>query len=110
MVSSVFLDSLKLSFNTKCVFKDSYQLQLNCRGLYNKAKVKDLLTLTLVKKQILTGFLCADGELLTGLALANRIVGVHANAVDGGRVKVHYVGLIVGGGDVSSGVFQLPGV
>lgn len=60
--------------------------------------------------EILTCFFCADGELLTGFALAYGVVGVHADAVDGGRVKVHYVGLIVSGGDVSSGMLQLPGI
>lgn len=59
---------------------------------------------------ILTCFLCTDGEFLTGLALAYGVVGVHADAVDRGRVKVHYVGLIVGRGDISSRVLQLPGI
>lgn len=58
----------------------------------------------------LTGLLCANGELFAGLALAYNIVGVHADAVDGGGVKVHDVGLVVGGGDVSRGVLQLPGI
>lgn len=81
--------------------------------LMQQAKGKYLLTFTLVQSsaaKILTCFLCADGEFLTGLALAYSIVGVHADAVDGGRVKVHYVGLVVGGGDVSSGMLQLPGI
>lgn len=60
--------------------------------------------------KILTCFLCANGEFLTGLAFAYRIVGVHADAVDRGGVQVHYVRLIVGGGDVSSGMLQLPGI
>ena len=55
-----------------------------------------------------TCFLCADGELLTGLTLAYGVVGVHADAIDGGRVKVHDVGLIVGGGNIPSCMFELP--
>lgn len=54
--------------------------------------------------KILTRFFCADGELLAGLALAYRVVGIHADAVDRGGVKIHYVGLIVGGRDVPSGM------
>lgn len=79
--------------------------------LIQKAEVKYLLTFTLVKSsaiKIHTCFLCADGEFLTGLTLAYRVVGVHADAVDRGRVKVYYVGLIVCGGDVSCGMLQLP--
>ena len=72
-----------------------------------RARVKYLLTFTV---EILTCFLRADGEFLTGLALAYRVVGVHADAVDGGRVKVYDVGLIVGGRNISSGVLKLPGV
>lgn len=59
---------------------------------------------------MLTCFLCADGEFFTSLALAYGIVGVHADAVDRSRVEVHYVGLIVGGGDISSRMLQLPGI
>ncbi len=59
---------------------------------------------------LLTRFLCADGEFLAGLTLAYGVVGVHADAVDRRGVKVHNVGLIVGGGDVSSGMLQLPGI
>lgn len=73
--------------------------------------MKYLHTLTLVKSsavKILTCFLGANGELLTGLTLAYSVVGVHADAVDRGRVKVYYVGLIVGGGNITSGVLQLP--
>lgn len=58
----------------------------------------------------LTCFLCANCEFLTGLTLAYSIVGVHADAVNGGRVKVHDVGLIVCGRDVTSGMLQLPGI
>lgn len=58
----------------------------------------------------LTRFLRADGEFFAGLALAYNVVGVHADAVDRGRVKVHNVGLVVGGGDVPCRVLQLPGV
>lgn len=58
----------------------------------------------------LTRFLRADGEFFAGLALAYDVVGVHADAVDGGRVEVHNVGLVVGGGDVSRRVLQLPRV
>lgn len=73
----------------------------------------DLLTFTLVNSSVvktLTCFFCADGEFLTGLAFSYSIVRVHADAVDGGRVEVHYVGLIVSGGDVSSGMLKLPGI
>lgn len=58
----------------------------------------------------LTRFLRADGEFFAGLALADDIVGVHADAVDRGGVKVHNVCLVVCGGDVSCRVLQLPGV
>lgn len=58
----------------------------------------------------LTSFLGADGKLLTGLALAYGVVGIHADAVDGGRVKIHNVGLIVSGGNVSGGMLQLPSI
>lgn len=57
-----------------------------------------------------TCFLCADGKFFTGLALPYGIVGEHADAVDRRRVEVNYVGLVVGGGDVASRVFQLPGI
>lgn len=73
--------------------------------------VKYLHTFALVKSsavKILTCFLCANGEFFTGLAFAYSIVGVHADAIDRGRVKVHYVGLIVGGGNITSGMFQFP--
>lgn len=58
----------------------------------------------------LTRFLCANGEFFTGLALAYGIVRIHADAVDRGGVKVHNVCLVVGGGDVSSRMLQLPGI
>lgn len=57
-----------------------------------------------------TRFLCADGELLAGLAPTNLVVGVHADAVDGGRMQLHDVGLVVCGRDLAGGVFQVPGV
>lgn len=57
-----------------------------------------------------TCFLCADGKFFTGLALPYGIVGEHADAVDRCRMEVNNVGLVVGGGDVASGVFQLPGI
>lgn len=63
-----------------------------------------------VDVKLRTCFLCADGQLFTGLALPYGIVGEHADAVDRGGVEVHYVGLVVGGGDVASRMFQLPGV
>lgn len=57
-----------------------------------------------------TCFLCADGELFAGLTASNLVVGVHANAVHGRRVELHYVGLVVGGRDLTGGMFQLPRV
>lgn len=52
----------------------------------------------------LTCFLCADSEFLTSLALAYCIVGVHADTVDRCRMKIHYVGLVVGWRDISGGM------
>lgn len=45
----------------------------------------------------LTCFLSADGELFARKATANLVVGVHANAVNTGRVQLYNVGLVVGG-------------
>lgn len=41
---------------------------------------------------------------------ADLVVGVHADAVHGRRVKLHNVGLVVGGRDLTGGVFELPRV
>lgn len=49
------------------------------------------------RKQSLTRFLCADCELFARKAAADLVVGVHADAVNAGRVQLHNVGLIVGG-------------
>lgn len=57
-----------------------------------------------------TGFLCADGQLFACLTASNLVVGIHANAVHGCRVELHYVGLVVGGRDLTGGMFQLPRV
>lgn len=57
-----------------------------------------------------TCFLCADGQLFAGLTASNLVVGVHANAVHRCRVELHYVGLVVGGWDLTGGMFQLPRV
>lgn len=80
--------------------------------------VTSWLAFTVVKKKKrkscaerrLTRFLCANGEFFTGLTLAYGIVRIHADAVDRGGVKVHNVCLVVGGGDVSSRMLQLPGI
>ena len=45
---------------------------------------------------MLTSLLSADGELLARLAAANLVEGVHADAVHGGRMQVHDVGLVDG--------------
>lgn len=45
----------------------------------------------------LTRFLCTNGELFAGKTAANFVVGVHANAVNTGRVQLYDVGLVVGG-------------
>lgn len=57
-----------------------------------------------------TGFLCADGQLFACLTASNLVVGIHANAVHGCRVELHYVGLVVCGRDLTGGMFQLPRV
>lgn len=62
------------------------------------------------RKQSLTCFLSTDGELFAGEAAAYLVVGVHADAVNAGRVQLHDVGLVVGGGDVPGCVHVIPGV
>lgn len=60
--------------------------------------------------QVLTSLLGADGELFAGLAAANLVEGVHADAVDRCWVQVHDVGLVDGGGDVACGLLEVPGI
>ena len=45
----------------------------------------------------LTCFFGTDRELFAGKAAANLVVGVHADAVNAGRVQLDNVGLVVGG-------------
>lgn len=57
-----------------------------------------------------TCFLGADGELLAGLAAADLVEGVHADAVHGGGVQVHDVRLVDGRGDVACRLLEIPGI
>lgn len=59
---------------------------------------------------MLTSLLSADGEFLARLAAANLVEGVHADAVHGGWVQVHNVGLVDGRGDVACGLLEVPGI
>lgn len=59
---------------------------------------------------MLTSLLCADGELFAWLTATDLVEGVHADAVYGSWVQVHDVGLIDGGGDVTCGLLEVPGV
>ncbi len=63
-----------------------------------------------IRVGIRTGFLCTDGQLFAGLTASNLVVGVHPNAVNGRRVELYYVGLVVGGRDLTGSMFELPRV
>lgn len=47
-----------------------------------------------VAKPVHTCFISGDGELVAGLALADAVLGVHADIVGGGRVQVDDGGLV----------------
>ena len=63
-----------------------------------------------IKHESLTCFFRADSELLAGQAAADLVEGVHAYAVNTGRVELHDVGLVVSGRYVPGGVHVIPGV
>lgn len=51
-----------------------------------------------------------DGQLVAGLALADPVLGVHADAVGGGRVDVNDGGRVQLGGDIFGFLSRIPGV
>lgn len=74
----------------KCYFKFTNLLQ-------TKKTQRESKHLSGFLKRSLTCFLSTDRELFARKATANLVVGVHANAVDTGRVQFYNVGLVVGG-------------
>lgn len=56
-----------------------------------------------------TCFVCGDGELVAGLALADEILGKHADVVGGRRVEVDDGGLVELRGHVLSLLSSVPG-
>lgn len=51
-----------------------------------------------------------DGELVAGLALANPVLGGHADAVGGGRVDINDGGRVQLRGDIFGSLSRIPGV
>lgn len=57
----------------------------------------------------LTCFVCGDGELVAGFALADEILGKHADVVGGGGVQVDDGGLVELRGNIFGLLSCLPG-
>lgn len=51
-----------------------------------------------------------DGELVAGLALADPVLGVHADAVGGGRVDINDGGRVQLRGNIFGSLSRIPGV
>lgn len=51
-----------------------------------------------------------DGDLVAGLTLANPVLGVHADAVGGGRVDINDGGRVQLRGNIFGSLSRIPGV
>lgn len=57
-----------------------------------------------------TCLVCGDGQLIAGLALADPVLGVHADAVGGGRVDINDGGRVQLRGNIFGSLSRIPGV
>lgn len=50
--------------------------------------------MNMLAEKPLTGFVCSDGELVTGPALSNLVLSKHADVIGGRRVQLDDGGLV----------------